>query len=110
MAKRAYKFNSLSQKHFINELILFAMHSITEKGEVCTFERITKECFILFPQSFALSQYPKWPDTRKLDWALRALRKKKFISGDPKTFFSLTPRGKREARDIVKTLRQKKLL
>jgi Mn-dependent DtxR family transcriptional regulator len=38
------------------------------------------------------------------------LRKKGFIIGEPKTFFSLTSRGKKEAKDIAKILKQKKLL
>ena len=72
--------------HIIN-LILFGINSVIENKEKCTFERLIKECFILFPQTFSFSQYPEWPDSRKLDRPLRTLRKRKLITGDPKTSF-----------------------
>ena len=92
----------------INDLILFVLYSLPNKGS--SFEKLTKECFNQFPQVFSLRNYPQLPDTRKLDRPLRTLRKRKLIKGDPQTFFSLTPRGKEEAQEIAKILRQKKLL
>jgi len=76
----------------------------------CSFEKLVKECFNAFPEIFSLKNYPKWPDSRKLDRPLRTLRERGFIIGDPKTSFSLTTRGKKEAQEIVKVLRQKRLL
>lgn len=93
----------------INDLILFSIYSVVAKKEKCTFERLVKECFILFPKSFSLRHFPKWPDSRKLDRSLRTLRKRKLITGNPKTFFSLTKLGKKAAEEVAKTFRQRKL-
>jgi hypothetical protein len=93
----------------IAELILFSIYSISEKKEKCTFEKLVKECFRLFPKAFSFSKYPQWPDARKLDRPLRTLRKRKLITGSPKTSFSLTRSGKKIAEEIIKSFRQIRL-
>ena len=90
-------------------LILFSIYSVTSGREKCDFERLIKECFTLFPEAFSFSEYPKWPDSRKLDRPLRALRQRKLIKGDPETLFFLTKTGQKIAIDIAKTFRQRKL-
>ncbi len=106
--KDAYT-EELYQKASINNLILLSIYSVIENQEKCTFERLIKECFTLFPQVFSFTRYLKWPDARKLDRPLRTLRKRKLITGDPKTYFSLTKPGKKIAEEITKTFRQRKL-
>jgi hypothetical protein len=93
----------------INELILLGIYLIVNNGEKCTLERLVKESFNLFPEAFCFSQYPEWPDSRKLDRPLRTLRKRKLIFGDPKTSFSLTKVGEKVATETAKTFRQRKL-
>jgi hypothetical protein len=99
----------LYKKVRITDLILFGINSIIENREKCTFERLIKECFTLFPQAFSFLKYSRWPDSRKLDRPLRLLRKRKLITGDPKAYFSLTKLGKKTAEEIAKTFRQRKL-
>jgi len=94
----------------VNDLILFCVHSVVKNGEECSFERLVKECFTLFPDTLSFTRYPIWPDSRKLDRPLRALRNEKLIIGDPKTIFMLTKEGERNAAEISKVLRQGKLL
>jgi hypothetical protein len=94
----------------VNDLILFCMHSIIISNEQCSFERLIKECFTLFPDILKFERYPIWPDSRKLDRPLRALRKEDFIEGDPKTFFVLTDKGQKRSAEVYKSLRQGKLL
>jgi hypothetical protein len=94
----------------VNDLILFCIHSIILNSEQCSFERLVKECFSLFPETLRFPRYPIWPDSRKLDRPLRALRNEKLIIGDPKTIFMLTREGEKKAAEVAKTLRQGKLL
>ena len=94
----------------VNDLILFCMHSIIANSEQCSFERLVKECFNLFPDTLKFPRYPIWPDSRKLDRPLRALRNEKLIIGDSKTYFILTKTGQEKATDVSKLLRQGKLL
>ena len=115
----------LYKNRSINSLILFSIYSVIEgdedksssslfaaareNKEKCTFERLVKECFTLFPKTFSFSKYPQWPDSRKLDRPLRLLRRKKLISGNPKTAFSLTKSGRKIVEEMVRALRQRKL-
>ncbi len=107
--KKKHFNEALYKKLGINELILFCVRSIIKNKEKCTFERLVKESFILFPKIFRFFHLSQWPDSRKLDRPLRTLRKRKLITGSPKTFFSLTKSGKRIAEEIAKTFRQRKL-
>jgi len=108
-AKKKTIGEELYRKTSINDLILFSIFSVTGNREKCIFERLVKECFTLFPKTFCLSGFPKWPDSRKLDRSLRSLRKRKLIIGNPKTPFSLTKLGKKTAEEIAKIFRQRKL-
>ena len=94
----------------VNDLILFCIHSVVSNNEQCSFDRLIKECFTLFPETLRFQRYPIWPDSRKLDRPLRALRDEKFIVGDPKSYFLLTKDGEKKAAQISKALRQGKLL
>ena len=94
----------------VNDLILFCIHSVVLNNEQCSFERLVKECFTLFPDTLKFERYPIWPDSRKLDRPLRALRNEKLIIGDPKSYFILTREGEKKASEVTKILRQGKLL
>jgi hypothetical protein len=108
MMKKSFD-KELGKNLGINESILVGIYSIVNNGEKCTFERLVKEGFNLFPEAFCFSKNPEWPDSRKLDRPLRTLRKRKLITGNPKTYFSLTKLGKKMAVEILKTFRQRKL-
>lgn len=97
-------------KTSVNDLILFSIYSVVSSNETCTFDRLIKECFTLFPEAFGFLRYPIWPDSRKLDRPLRTLRDEKLIKGDPKTEFFLTQGGKERAQEIGKALKQGRLL
>jgi hypothetical protein len=94
----------------VNDLILFCVHFIILNNEKCTFERLVKECFTLFPDTLKFERYPIWPDSRKLDRPLRFLRKERLIIGDPKSYFILTKQGEKRALEMSKVLKQGKLL
>lgn len=94
----------------VNDLILFSVYSVVSNNEQCSFDRLVKECFTLFPDSLKFQRYPIWPDSRKLDRPLRSLRREKLIIGDPQSYFMLTKEGSKRAMEINKILRQGKLL
>jgi len=99
----------ISKQIPISDLILFSIYSVISGKEKCDFERLIKECFTLFPETFSFSKYSQWPDSRKIDRPLRTLRKRRLIKGDPKTLFTLTKAGQKIAIEIAKTFRQRKL-
>jgi len=92
----------------VNKLILFNIWLINEKKEKCFFQRLVKECFDSFPESFSLDPY-NLPDSRKLDRPLRSLKSEKMIKMNSSNEFSLTKKGLIQAREIGKVLRQEKL-
>ena len=106
VANPSYK----NYKGSFNDLILFCIHSVILNSEQCSFERLVKECFTLFPETLMFPRYPIWPDSRKLDRPLRALRSEKLIIGDSKTYFILTSLGEEKVVVVAKALRQGKLL
>lgn len=110
MSKENRKTFEFLKKQTFQDLILFCLFQVQEGKEAPTVERLCEECFTLFPKSFAMKGYSKWPDSRKLDRALRSLRRKKLIKGDPKASFTLTEHGKKEVGEMLKDFRQKKLL
>lgn len=85
-------------------LITFSIYSVAKNGEPCSFERLIKECFTLFPKAFSFSRYPQWPDSLKFDRPLRALRKRGGIVGSSKTLFSLTKFGEAIAKETEQAL------
>lgn len=109
MAKKLFN-EDLYQRVSLGNLIIFCLFSISEKRQKCTFEQMVNECFTLFPKSFSLVHFPKWPDARKLDRTLRSLRARKLVFGNPETLFSLTKLGKKIAEETAKTFRQGRLL
>lgn len=110
MAPKVKSFDEeLYKKIKITNLILFGINSVIEKNEKCTFERLIKECFTLFPKAFSFTKCPEFPDSLKLDRPLRTLRKRKLITGNTKTSFYLTKLGKKITEETAKTFRQRKL-
>ena len=99
-----------NSKFSVNDLILFCIYSVNLNREKCSFERLIKECFTLFPETLRFQRYPIWPDSRKIDRPLRVLRNEKLIIGDPKTIFMLTKEGEKKAAEIDRALKQGKLL
>lgn len=110
MKKKISFDEELYTKIAINDLIIFAIHSIKGKDKECGFEDLVSECFRLFPKTFAFLKHPKWPDSRKLDRPLRDLRRKSLVKGGPQAAFALTNKGKKKSLEIVKAFRQIKLL
>jgi len=97
------------EKIYINvpksHLIVYGISSVMMQKEECTFERLIKECFTLFPKVFSMSRYPQWPDTLRFDRDLRKLREEGLITGNPRISYSLTRFGERLAKEIENTLK-----
>ena len=85
-------------------LILYGIHSVSKNGEGCSFERLVKECFTLFPKAFAFSRYPEWPDSLKFDRQMRTLRQRGWIVGGAKTTIALTNFGGKVAAETQQML------
>lgn len=94
----------------MQELILFGIYSVKQNGEVCTFERLVKECFENFPKVFGFKRYPQWPDSLKFDRPLRTLREKGLIVGGTNSEFSLTEFGEKIALEVNKKLAPESIL
>ena len=110
MAKQAKKVGLDFEKLAINDLIVFAVFKIKEKGQDCDFSALTKECFGLSPKGLRLANCQNWPDTRKLDRPLRILKSRKMLKYSSSDFFTLTEQGEKRAKEISNVLLQKKLL
>jgi len=91
------------------DLIILCLYFISGREEACSFENLVTECFDRFPDKFSFEVNRQWPDARKLDRALRELRTKGQIKGDPRANFRLTADGLKRGRQLSKLFRQEKL-
>jgi len=96
------------QKIGMQDLIIFAVYSVTQGGETCTYERLVAESFHMFPKVFCFKRYPRWPDSLKFDRPLRTLREKGFLVGTVRDHFGLTEFGMAKAKEIESVLAGKK--
>ncbi|MCD6402382.1 hypothetical protein J7L36_00805 [bacterium] len=93
----------------IKDAILYAIYLVnSDKGE-CTFEHLVKKCFDIFPKDFSLSNYPQWPDTRKIDRPLRRLRQQGLVKNNKDGSYALTRKGEELAARLTKILKQQSL-
>lgn len=89
----------------LKKLIIFCIRNIVEAGGECTFERLVKECFDMFPESFSFYRYPQWPDSLKLDRHIRELRTPDgYVTGSNETRFLLTREGLEFSDAVAKEL------
>src|SRR5262245_34219874 len=86
----------------LSDLVVFAVSYLEERGVVPTTEEIVSICFRLFPSSFALKNYPRWPDSALVIRRLNDDREKKNIKGNPTDGFALTFKGKQVAKRVAK--------
>lgn len=82
----------------LEDLILIGIDAVVKKKHKCSYGDLINELFSEHPNKFSIADYPKWPDTLKLDRPLRYLRSDRLIIGSPVTFYSLTPLGKEKIR------------
>ena len=78
-----------------DDLLVFALYSLIQRGLDANFENLVVECYSLFPERFGLPGYiEKYPDSAQVDksW-LRCRTDKRFITGNKAHGFELTTRG-----------------
>lgn len=77
-----------------DDLITYAVYSLTRSGREATFENIVAESFTLFPVRFSLRGYPQWPESAAVNksW-LRCRTDKGYLVGSVKEGLKLTPKN-----------------
>jgi hypothetical protein len=78
----------------LDDLVTYAVYSLSRRGAEATFENVVAEAFGLFPERFSLRGFPQWPDSAVVNksW-LRCRSDKQYIVGSVRDGFQLTPRG-----------------
>ena len=88
----------------LNNLVVFAVQFLQEHGVTATVEEVVSVCFRLFPQSFALKNYPRWPDSALVIRRLNDGREKGNIKDNSMDGFALKYRGQQLAKRVAKAL------
>lgn len=88
----------------LNNLVVYAVNFLQEQGVTATIEEIVSICFRLFPQSFALKNYPRWPDSALVIRRLNDGREKGNLKGNSMDGFSLKYKGKQLAKRVARAL------
>jgi len=92
----------MDNHYSLEDLILIGINNVLNKKRKCSYGDLINELFSSYPNLFSIADYPKWPDTLKLDRPLRTLRSDRLVTGSPITFYSLTPLGSDRIRFIKK--------
>src|SRR5690349_8553464 len=88
----------------LNDLVAFSAHYLQERGIAITVEEMVSICFRLFPQSFSLQNYPRWPDSALVIRRLNDCREKGLLKGSSLDGFELKFKGQKIAERTAKTL------
>jgi hypothetical protein len=89
----------------LDQLVVFALHSLLKRGLEATFENVVAEAYSLFPERFALRRFPEWPDSAVVNksW-LRCRSDEHYIVGSTRDGFRLTPKGAEVAERMAKLM------
>lgn len=88
----------------LNDLVAFSAHYLQERGIAITVEEMVSICFRLFPQSFSLQNYPRWPDSALVIRRLNDCREKGLLRGSSLDGFELKFKGQKLAERTAKAL------
>lgn len=88
----------------LNKLVVYAVHILQKQGVTATVEEIVSICFRIFPHSFSLKHYPRWPDSALVIRRLNDAREKGNIKGNAAEGFSLKYKGRQLAKRVARAL------
>jgi hypothetical protein len=88
----------------LNDLVVFSAHYLQERGIAITVEEMVSICFRLFPQSFSLQNYPRWPDSALVIRRLNDCREKGLLKGSSLDGFELKFKGQKIAERTARAL------
>jgi hypothetical protein len=87
-----------------NDLMVYAVHALHKPGAEIAAEDIVHACFALFPERFALRNYPQWPDSALVSRRWRECKHKGYLKGNALKGFQLTVRGGKRAEKLEQVL------
>jgi len=87
-----------------NNLVVYVIYFLEEKKITPTIEDIVSTCFRLFPHSFALKNYPRWPDSALVIRRINDVRAKGIVKGDAAEGYAVKYNGKLLAIRTAKAL------
>ena len=88
----------------LNNLVVYAVQFLQRHGVTAKGEEVVWVCFRLFPKSFALRNYPRWPDSALVIRRLNDGREKGNLKGNSVDGFSLKYKGQQLAIRVAKAL------
>jgi hypothetical protein len=88
----------------LNDLVVFSANYLQERGIAITVEEMVSICFRLFPQSFSLQNYPRWPDSALVIRRLNDCREKGLLKGSSLDGFEIKFKGQKLAERTAKAL------
>ncbi len=87
-----------------SHLVVYSAYFLQEHGIAITVEEVVSVSFRLFPQSFSLKNYQRWPDSALVLRRLTDCREKGFLKGNSLEGFTLKFRGQKLAERTAKAL------
>jgi len=93
-----------------DKLVLYAVSVIKDLGIEATFEKVAVASFRLFPRAFCLTGFPEYPDARTIYYDVynHCTLTRGWLSGNIKSGFNLTEKGKYALEEITNELNIKR--
>lgn len=88
----------------LNDLVIYAVHSLHKQGREIASEDVIAACFVLFPRRFALRKYPQYPDSGIVSRRWSECKRKGYLRGNAVKGFQITARGIKRAEKVEKLL------
>ncbi len=92
-----------------DRLILYVVSYLEENNVEPTFEKIVIGAYKLFPKRFSLLGFPEYPDAKTVYYPIMhaSYKKKGWLSGNMKSAFHLTSKGKDVLNEVLTALSKK---
>src|SRR3989344_6940791 len=91
---------SIQKKLGRDRIVAYAVHILKKNNISATFQRICVVLHKLFPESFSLTEFPEYLDSRTIRNCLWHCTHKHWLIGSDKTKYDLSEEGKKVSLEI----------
>lgn len=90
----------------LDKLAAAGIYKLNQAGIECTCENVVVAIYKLFPEKFSMLSFPEYPDSSRVARTLGlGCRQSGYVTGNPKSGFSLTEVGRLDAEDTLNKIK-----
>jgi hypothetical protein len=96
----------------LDRMAIYVLYALEEQKVPLYFDNVSVGLFRIFPKKFSMANFSQYPDTSRIDKALRRLtdaKRKRWATGTVENAFNLTDLGREVARQTLHSLNNPEL-